>query len=567
MSTRNVYMVVVASALAGNSASAVVVDGTIHDSASVPLGGVYVCVLQPSPPVDTVIECVETDDAGYYASTLPTAGTDVYVRVEWDFSLKPVSFYNNGTIQLLDFGVAAFNPTQAYTAKSSTAVTLTGDTTIDLLLDQPQPAGLPTLRAGIQRTLDFMRSNHGSVSWTANYNVPVHVIVEDLAFFDPSDQSIIVSLNTFNGMGTAFDEVTLFHEVGHMIHYRHNGNMMPTSSGGSCVGDHTVDSEEPLQCAFEEAYASYIGQLVAEQPPFVFSPFFTSYRDPLNKHWLGGAESDDGIGEPSGLNGSATPPNFESGENVEGAIAGVMFGLSNDPAFAFEDVLNVMMTGRPASAGAFRAGFVTHAGGPYAPGTLRLYEIMQQHGFPYSRMRFDMPAFIADPIPDSAPAPGSEAAGHHRQIDDITFLSGTVQFQTDDFVDLGVAATVPNDQVRIAFQPAEDGTSASPPDEFALTTQFHDAADIKHLDTTHMGVTPGDGDWDLVLLSANSDGFVDHLLPTWIHDVNVLVDSDERYLKKAGTWYDSDRDPATDPDKGGKVIVDNTPPTVTNFKP
>jgi hypothetical protein len=44
-----------------------------------------------------------------------------------------------------------------------------------------------------------------------------------------------------------------------------------------------------------------------------------------------------------------------------------------------------------------------------------------------------------------------------------------------------------------------------------------------------------------------------------------MVDTNEKYLKVLGAWYDYDRYPASEGD--GKVILDNTPPTVISFFP
>ena len=47
------------------------------------------------------------------------------------------------------------------------------------------------------------------------------------------------------------------------------------------------------------------------------------------------------------------------------------------------------------------------------------------------------------------------------------------------------------------------------------------------------------------------------------------MNTDEKYLKTLGAWFDLDRDPGTNTIDQGKVVVDNTPPTVVagSFKP
>ena len=87
------------------------------------------------------------------------------------------------------------------------------------------------------------------------------------------------------------------------------------------------------------------------------------------------------------------------------------------------------------------------------------------------------------------------------------------------------------------------------------------------LDTTLLSTEGGDGEWDIILRAENEHGFVDNFYPFWDGDGNELVNTDEKYMKRIGAWYDKDRKAETEPEKGGKVVVDNTPPTVSNFGP
>jgi hypothetical protein len=77
-----------------------------------------------------------------------------------------------------------------------------------------------------------------------------------------------------------------------------------------------------------------------------------------------------------------------------------------------------------------------------------------------------------------------------------------------------------------------------------------------------------DGDYDLITQAQNYfTPCMDWWNPTWFLDCNPDFDTDEKYLKTIGTWYDSDRDWHTDTNKGGKVITDNTPPIVEGLFP
>ncbi len=85
-----------------------------------------------------------------------------------------------------------------------------------------------------------------------------------------------------------------------------------------------------------------------------------------------------------------------------------------------------------------------------------------------------------------------------------------------------------------------------------------------------------DGDYDLLLQGENEDGAEDNFYPTWGEnlgtmpvdngDSNPSVNLDEKYFKVIGAWFDTDRNPVTNTAIGGKVVVDNTAPTVNIIK-
>ncbi len=89
-------------------AGALMVSGNVVDSATpgMPIAGIKVEVHDSNFPTSTLIDTVYTDGSGNYASTLVSAGDDVFVRVKWEFELIPNSFYGGHVIKLEDRGTA-----------------------------------------------------------------------------------------------------------------------------------------------------------------------------------------------------------------------------------------------------------------------------------------------------------------------------------------------------------------------------------------------------------------------------------------------------------------------------
>ena len=70
--------------------------------------------------------------------------------------------------------------------------------------------------------------------------------------------------------------------------------------------------------------------------------------------------------------------------------------------------------------------------------------------------------------------------------------------------------------------------------------------------------------------SQNDDNAVDNFFPNWQPDStatppdpgdgNSFVDTNEKYFKFIGAWYDDDRNPVTNPITGDRVYIDNSAP-------
>lgn len=541
-----------------SAASALTVTGTIRDSANQPIPGIRVEVYHLGAAAD-LREAVFADATGVYSSNLVQSGDNVYILARWDFALQPAAAVGGHVVSVVARGAGdPFVATTTYLAKlSPTVPNVTNNLVIDLKLDQVQPAGLTNIPMRMSHMLTYIDTNRGSTPWSLTVDIPVVLITDDKDRMTPSE--IYIGHPAFDGTGTSFDIVTAYHELGHWLHYHHNGNALPPPSPGSSCGEHTLNSEEDRACALTEGYASFLAQLTAEANG-VLSPFYRGYRDdgnntfgiPPNSIWRG-----DELGGGTGWD----LPTWESGEVVEGAVSGFLFGVVQ--VASFEAVFGAMIAGVPANVRDVLTTLSDQAGLNTAP-TLAYHGQSQLHGLVFSRGQLQTTTFTAPAPPSSTPP----SAGNWKEIGDITFLRGVVpiQVQTSPASSLGISQRFAPNLLRLGVKAAAPGL-ASPAVFLPVSPYVPAATGVIPLDTLSLGAGAGDGDWDLAVQHQNAYGFEDDFLPTWNGDPLPLVNTDESYLKNFGTWFDRDLNPTTNQDPEGMVVVDNTAPTVSNFKP
>lgn len=543
-------------AYGASAASALTLTGTIRDAANQPIPGIRVEVYHLGAVAD-LRASVFADATGVYATNLVQSGDNVYIVARWDFELQPAAAVGGHVATVVARGAGdPFVATTTYLLKlSPTVPNVTNNLVIDLKMDQVQPAGLANVPLRASQVLTYIETNRGSVPWSLTVDIPVMLITDGKDRMTANE--VYISHSAFDGTGTSFNIVTAYHELGHWIHNYHNGpGGLPSTEAG--CGTHTINSEEGPICALVEAYPSYLGQLVAEANG-VTSPFYRGYRD-------------DGVNTVGALannlwRGEENPPTgrdnvtWESGVGVEGAVAGFLFEVHN--AYGFQAVFEAFVTKQPQKAVGVLVG-LSDKFGPGAPFTLAVNGFSQQHGLVFARGRFAQAPFNAPAPPSSVPA----SAGNFKVINGFSFLRGLVPtaLQTVPVADLGIVTFVNSKALGIGKRPANP--SYLDPPNFQLATPFVPvAAGAVDLDTRTFGPAGGDGDWDLAVFHRNFYDFTDDFQPNWDGDGNVFVGTPELYLKTLGTWYDADRDPFTNQDPEGMVVVDNTAPTVSNFKP
>lgn len=529
-------------------------DGTVPHA--------YVQVMDEDPGPDEILADTFADANGFY-SVLVTSPTDedpdVYARFDWRFEVTaiPATIPPTRFIEVLGTSGTGVCPTDAtFVAFTpvNTPVTVDYASTAPLTKDVMSLQGIGVsswidlLLLHLNLTVEYYELHKGSVAWSLQHDIKV-VIVNDFFHqsFCPTNQAVYLSIDTILGPPIGSSSV-IYHEVGHMLHWFANGMSLP----GPAVNPHTFDVETNVGAALVEAWAAY----TANKTDIELNPtpdgFFDIYRDVGLTHWRGDETM------PTGYDMGT----WESGEVVEGAVSGVLHGLH--VLFDFDDSWRVIVDDHPSSIYAFLQGFAADHGGPGTPDTLSTYVSAQQHGILFTRARFASPPFYSVGPPDVAPP----HVGNAVVIDDVTFLRGIVQGAVEAVSagDLGVATPIGLAEVQVEYKPAVAGTGEVAFGFTAFPADVFDG-DIE-IPTLAFGGPTGDGDWDLALRGASTYFSPDTFDPSWAGDGTAAVNTDERYLKTLGTWFDADRDPTTPsghPDDGGKVVVDNTPPTLSNF--
>ena len=553
-------------------ALALTVTGTVNDSSGNPIPSIRVQVWDEDtndviPTGDDLIDTVYTNAAGVYtmnaASGWGPENPDIYVVVDWKFPLTPAASFNNAHMNLI--GTTTINTCGAdapilFTSKTSAITTDFAGASLTVPVQNMANAlaqGVGNLHLAINRVINYYEDNKGSAGWSLSADVDVKVRLNPPtnpvgSFYCQNNGTIFIADVDINGGGGGFVS-DIYHEMGHLLHHRMQGGPLPS---GGFSGSHSSNTESDPEFALREAWPSYPAELT--DGLYGNDNKYAVYRDTSNNGWRGDEAS------PTGRDVGG----FESGERVEAAVGGVWFGLDSDPAFGlttnghnFDDILQVFLDDKPNHIFAFAQGLVADVGANTAAAR-QVYHHLQRHGIVFTRARFG---------PDPFALPQSGFNGSAQDVGGRVFLRGVVQTKVEatSTADLGVDQTIGLNRIRIRYNTPADNLTGTP-------------ASFPPANVTSWGVTPGgvigfdttnltDGEYDLLIAGENVDGFEDNFLPTWAPnpaavpadpgDANPTVDTEEKYLKVLGAWYDRDRNPNTNTGPEGKVVVDNTKPT------
>lgn len=398
--------------------------------------------------------------------------------------------------------------------------------------------GLGTLRlSGTQANIisqagdavRFLQSTYSS--WTMTEDMIVEARTTDGASFVAGDGSYVsIAFEDYDhpGMGSAaFSDI--HHEAFHWVAYRAYGNRWPFPT--CSPSQHSATTESCEGFSMQEASAQY----------------FASASHPDHKTDLTGLQPE------TWWRGSDGTGNDHSGEVVEGALEFIWRTIA-DHAGAFQ----VLLTDSPDSMKEFKDAYAADLG-MTSTGIRTFLDRCAENGIVYTRGRID--GFTPGDPPDMAPPD----PGNFQIIDSIAFARGEVIATVVELTrpELRLApnsATVPADQKDLGVKPAVPGLAEANAAGFTFVGPVSIGSDLSwDTDST------ADGDYDVIVRLRSIHEWWDTFMPDFTGDTYAPTDSTEKWLKTLRTWFNQDSMP--DNDDEGKVIVDNTEPTVSNFKP
>ena len=554
---RRIALLVCITLLAARSVHAFVLSGQITDSAGNPLPRIQIQIFDDDVLVDDLLGVAHTDPSGNFSATLVggwgVENPDIYIQVGWSFLMIPASTYNFHHMILRGTTPSGQSVSTPYVQDTSSIV-VDHDPTTDLVINLQKSQALTDvdqLRLHINEALDYYNNNKGAVPWSVNYDIPVLVRTATNGSAHSVGNLYIASADITGsnppGVGQGFVS-DIFHETGHLVHYRMNGDSLPPKTFS---GAHSVNTESDPGFAVVEGWPSYVALLTAQG--LSQDNKYAQFTD-MMKVWWRGNET------PATAYPNST---FESGEIVEGALGGVWYQLHLSLG-GFSPNFSAMFNGRPNDIFNFVQTFVTQAGGAGSANALLAHQACQDHGIVYTRAEFQNPAFDVNDPPNTAPPED----GNFKELGGKTFARGKLKakFQSLQAANLGVQTTIPMSQVRLGAKRATIGSSTENNINLTIFSPIVAAsAATVDIDSSTLGANNGYGEWDFLILSDNRDQFTDSLTPSWNGDGTPAVASNEQYLKTVGTWFDKDRNPATLND--GYIVVDNTAPVIKDFKP
>jgi len=240
-----------------------------------------------------------------------------------------------------------------------------------------------------------------------------------------------------------------------------------------------------------------------------------------------------------------------SGEIVEGAYERTMRNNGDNPG-----ELQILTTRAPDTMDEFKNEFATLRGATSAA-MQSLLNVLALNGMVYTRGKIT--GFTPGDPPDAEP----QNDGNFKIIRNLAFIRGEIKptIEQSTAAELRLASSTVNpDQKNLGYKAALANLNEANTAGFTFVGAVAFAADL-----TWDTKPRGDGDYDLLARTRSIHQWWDTFQPDFTGDATAAVSSNERWLKTLQTWYNQDNSPTNDNE--GKVIIDNNPPKVENFKP
>jgi hypothetical protein len=334
----------------------------------------------------------------------------------------------------------------------------------------------------------------------------------------------------------------IFHETAHFIMYNAYGDDNPYVAYRPDNG-HNFDTESSEGFAMIEGFACYFAN--------VSQGYDLKYDEPVVWVWRGSDNKGDFNDTATGQKGM--------GEIVEGALMNTWCDI-NDFGKVFSPIAND-------SPDSFYQWLEDYNN--YGYSMLIALEMAQNNGIIYSRGKISL---TESPPPGNTP----KSDGNVKEINDVTFIRGEIVptiTALEKNVDLLLgtsASTFEIDKKKLGYKIVSTDPVSSLEDRdddvndipnFTYLSELNWTDNIE-FDTTLLK----EGAYDLVVKTRNIHSWWDDLrYPSFDGDAETTKNTEEKWLKHLNTWYNQDTE-ASD-DNEGKVIIDNTPPEITNEKP
>jgi hypothetical protein len=375
--------------------------------------------------------------------------------------------------------------------------------------------------------------------WTMPHLLGAYVSSEERSWCN-GDEIEIASQDYDSPEG--WESFSVIHEeTAHFVMYNAYGDDWP---GAGPVKDHGPRKVTTEASAIIEGWGAFVAQQTAL--PDRNNTF------PIDAAWWWRGRDNDGTNN--------------AGDVVEGAVWRIWHAV-DDLNGAFE----VLRTDNPEHLREWINGYGSLVGWGTSSAD-DMFQACQENGVVYTRAEL-RGFYAAEPADD-----GPVADANMKVIDEITFLRGEEVIIDDGLSsadDLNLQDTSrlygPSRRRLLYKEAAPSLDEPTTPEDWTRELQWGAWVGDYAFDTTDLA----DGDCDLVVQVENEHGWADDLNPDFADNGGQTgINSDERWLKYLKTWYYRFDDPlghsAPDPEheeKRGKVIIDNTPPTISSVKP
>ena len=544
------------------------VSGTIKDENGAVIADMKLVVMQGESGQDEEVGTTYTDGNGSYSVNGAETGKYVYIIVVFEMQLtgalangKDAYMCYNGAGQRCEYPSAGL--------AGGLIEDISGDVVINIPTGGSGPTGSYAPGGEIQaikyaqHDLDyFVNQGISSQDWVCPCDLGIDVYMADTdanARFhaNGSDGQCEVGIYWVAPLIT-YSKTGIYHEFAHVFQYKEYGNWPATNYPG---WRHYISS------AYDEGFAVCEGWAELVQHRVGIFKSLGGIQGLSATTWRGNNAGYDAQNEQwNRPNATASGTDF-SGEVCEGAV------MRSWNELDFADVFAVIMEDEPETARQFALDLLERF-------TTEDYDTLMEHyaenGIVYTRAALD--GFDEGAPPDDAPA----SSGNAKVINEVMFLRAAVTLDKSQVS----AATLNLDSSVIAisygqllYKSAQDAwenavfykngpwTSAGTQqwtNDFVWNTKY---------------VPGSDGDYDIILRSTDENGYGDTFYPDFNGDPGPYKTQtisgtayNEKWLKYQGAWYYDLTCPGGDPPSTanknkGKVIIDNTAPTISNTKP